>query len=156
MCLSSYLYLWMFCLKYRAQMMLLLSFLALLLGTVAAQDATNTIWPIPKTFSASGAEFPVSRAFTIDTESSSSGTVKRGAVRYLEIISRILAQGDKSPRYRRSNEAASLAKVVVVVEQDNDTVLDNTTDYSYKLSFQAGSRTPETAFIFAKSPFGAL
>lgn len=129
--------------------------LFLFLGGVVPQDLANTLWPLPKTISANGPEFPISRAFTIDS-SATSGVLKRGLVRYQEIIAKTLARGDSFVRFGPHDQTASLVKLVVEVAQDNDTLIDNTTDYSYKLTFLAGSHSPDTAFLSAVSPFGAL
>lgn len=104
------------------------------------------IWPLPASVSLAGPPLPVSPVFTFKT-SSSSGVLKRGITRYLEII---------LPQIRnvnvdyplRSNQ--TLSELVLEVRSDNES-LHVDTSYWYILEISNGK-----ASIEAKTPYGAL
>lgn len=109
-------------------------------------EVPNTLWPVPASVSLSGPPLPISPAFAFKTMSSS-GVLKRGITRYLEII--LQQVGDnKMAHLRESNE--TLNELVLEVRSDNES-LHVDTSYWYTLKVSDGQ-----AHIEAKTPYGVL
>ena len=109
-------------------------------------EVPNSIWPVPASISVSGPPLPISPVFVFKT-TSTSGVLKRGITRYLEII--LQQVGDnKVAHLRESSE--SLNELVLEVHSDNES-LHVDTSYWYMLKVSDGQ-----AHIEAKTPYGAL
>ena len=106
----------------------------------------NSLWPLPASVTASGTPLPISPVFTIHT-SSSSGVVKRGITRYLEIILRQI--GGNKAKYP-SEGSETLDELVLNVRSDDESLRVDTS-YWYILKIGDGQ-----ANIEAKTPYGAL
>lgn len=120
--------------------------IVLLVSVFACFRSNASIWPLPSSLSLSGAPLPISSVFTFKT-SSTSGVLKRGMTRYLEIIQRQL--GTKSKAHSRADDQ-NLSELVVTVGSDNES-LHVDTSYRYMLKISSGQ-----ANIEAKTPYGAL
>ena len=107
---------------------------------------SNTLWPLPASVISSGPPLVISPAFVIQT-SSSSGVVKRGITRYLEII---LRQIGGNHMQNPSGKSETLNELVLNVRSDEE-VLRVDTSYWYMLNISNGQ-----ANIEAKTPYGAL
>lgn len=106
----------------------------------------NTVWPIPASIKLSGGPLPISPAFVFNT-SSSSGVLKRGMTRYLEIILQHVDEG-KMTHLLESDE--TLNQLVLEVHSDDESLRVDTS-YWYILEIKDGQ-----AHIEAKTPYGAL
>ncbi|XP_031568671.1 beta-hexosaminidase 1-like [Actinia tenebrosa] len=126
-------------------MQLLLATFAFLLLNFASGE---TVWPLPKQISLSGAPYPVSRALSIKT-SSKSNVLEHGITRYLKYITYHLLSNNEQDFKAKSD--GELELVVVNVTNDNET-LGMQTSYKYSLSFNSSNMIQ----IDANSPFGAL
>ena len=104
------------------------------------------IWPLPASVSLAGPPLPVPPVFTFKT-SSSSGVLKRGITRYLEIILPQIRNANVDYSLR-SNQ--TLSELVLEVRSDNES-LHVDTSYWYILEISNGK-----ASIEAKTPYGAL
>ena len=105
-----------------------------------------SVWPLPSSLSLSGPPLPISPVFVFKT-SSTSGVLKRGMTRYLEIILQQI--GDKNLLNLRANDQ-NLGELVLTVQNDNES-LHVDTSYWYMLKVSNGQ-----ASIEAKTPYGAL
>ena len=105
-----------------------------------------SIWPLPVSISLSGPPVPISPVFTFKT-SSTSGVLKRGMTRYLEIILQQIG-GSNVDYPGASNQ--TLSELVLKVRSDNES-LHVDTSYWYILEISNGQ-----ASIEAKTPYGAL
>lgn len=105
-----------------------------------------SIWPLPASISLSGPPIPISPVFTFKT-SSTSGVLKRGMTRYLEIIQQQI--GDSNVDYPGASNQ-TLSELVLKVRSDNES-LHVDTSYWYILEISNGQ-----ASIEAKTPYGAL
>ncbi|XP_068715024.1 uncharacterized protein [Montipora foliosa] len=111
-----------------------------------SNSKTSIIWPLPASISLSGPPLPVSPVFTFKT-SSTSGVLKRGITRYLEII---LQQIEKKNHLDpRANDEA-LSELFLIVSSDSES-LQADTSYNYTLKLSKGQ-----ASIESKTPYGAL
>lgn len=125
--------------------MQLLAFFTFLLSNLVSGE---TVWPLPKQISLSGAPYPVSTALSIKT-SSKSNILEHGITRYLKYITTpLLTNNEKDFKIENDGE---LELVVVNVTNDNET-LGMQTSYKYSLVFNSSN----TIQIDAESPFGAL
>ena len=106
----------------------------------------NSIWPVPASISVSGPPLPISPAFVFKT-TSTSGVLKRGITRYLEII--LQQVGDNKMTHPRES-SESLNELALEVHSENES-LDVDTSYWYMLKVSGGQ-----AHIEAKTPYGAL
>ena len=106
-----------------------------------------SVWPLPLSiYYLSGPPLPISPVFTFKT-SSTSGVLKRGITRYLEIILQEIA-GENVDHHLRANQ--TLSELVLSVRSDNES-LQVDTSYGYILKVSNGK-----ASIEAKTPYGAL
>ena len=105
-----------------------------------------SIWPLPSSISLSGPPLSISPVFVFKT-SSTSGVLKRGMTRFLEIILQQI--GDKKVVNLRANDQ-TLGELVLTVQNDNES-LHVDTSYWYMLKVSNGQ-----ASIEAKTPYGAL
>ena len=105
-----------------------------------------SVWPLPTSIYLSGAPLPISPVFTFKT-SSTSGVLKRGITRYLEIILQQIV-GENVDHHLRANQ--TLSELVLSVRSDNES-LQVDTSYWYILKVSNGK-----ASIEAKTPYGAL
>ena len=109
-------------------------------------EVPNSIWPVPASISISGPPLPISPAFVFKT-TSTSGVLKRGMTRYLEII--LQQVGDNKMTHPRES-SESLNELVLEVRSENES-LNVDTSYWYMLKVSDGQ-----AHIEAKTPYGAL
>ena len=109
-------------------------------------NSEASIWPLPASVYLSGPPLPISPVFTFKT-SSSSGVLKRGMTRYLEIILQQI--GNKNVDYPRDRNQ-TLSELVLKVRSDNESLRVDTS-YWYILEVSNGQ-----ASIEAKTPYGAL
>ena len=105
-----------------------------------------SIWPLPASISLSGPPVPISPVFTFKT-SSTSGVLKRGMTRYLEIIQQQIR--DSNVDYPGASNQ-TLSELVLKVRSDNES-LHVDTSYWYILEISNGQASVE-----AKTPYGAL
>ncbi|XP_073228638.1 uncharacterized protein [Porites lutea] len=109
-------------------------------------NSNASVWPLPTSIYLSGPPLPISPVFTFKT-SSTSGVLKRGITRYLEIILQQIVGGNVD-NHLRANQ--TLSELVLSVRSDNES-LQVDTSYWYILKVSNGK-----ASIEAKTPYGAL
>lgn len=109
-------------------------------------EVPNSVWPVPASVSVSGPPLPISPTFVFKT-TSTSGVLKRGITRYLEII--LQQVGDNKMAHLRGS-SENLNELVLEVRSDNES-LHVDTSYWYMLKVSDGQ-----AHIEAKTPYGAL
>lgn len=109
-------------------------------------NSNASVWPLPTSIYLSGPPLPISPVFTFKT-SSTSGVLKRGITRYLEIILQQIV-GENVDHHLRANQ--TLSELVLSVRSYNES-LQVDTSYGYTLKVSNGK-----ASIEAKTPYGAL
>ena len=120
--------------------------------------ATASVWPPPRSFTASGPPRLVDPALTITVAGSSNAVLDAGIGRYVDTLRG--ASGSSAPEWATATEqqrSGALGQLRVRIEQPGVTELsfwpgERGTDYSYELMIDAAS----TAVLTARTAFGAL